>query len=135
MACTEGFRDTLRNMSGGNIISVSYTHLISVKNDKITGRVLAVSEKGIEIEGYGLLELDKNFKVHRVYGQYSECKLSDILVGYDNQEFVTSNGKLCAALITREFDAEKIRVLLMNTGFQSVFHPSVTLTWDTGRCV
>lgn len=124
----EEFRNSLVDLEleSGKLVK------ISVKNDKITGRVLAVSEKGIEIEGYGLLELDKNFKVHRVYGQYSECKLSDILVGYDNQEFVTSNGKLCAALITREFDAEKIRVLLMNTGFQSVFHPSVTLTWDTG---
>ena len=39
-----------------------------------------------------------------------------------------SDGVLCAALIEREFDAKTIRVLLMNTGFQGVFHSSLTLS-------
>ncbi len=127
----EEFRNSLVDLQleSGKLVK------ISVKNDKITGRVLSVSENGIEIEGYGLLELDKSFRVHKVYGQYREGKLSDILVGYDNQEFVTSDGKLCAALIIRDFDAKKIRVLLMDTGFQSIFHPSVTLTCDTDAVI
>ena len=104
---------------------------ISVKKDIITGTVLAVREDAIEIEGYGEIPLDWNFKVHKIYGEYEEQKLSDILVGYDIQEFVTSGGKLCAALTTRAFDAKKIRVLLLDTGFQSPFHPSVTLTVDS----
>lgn len=124
----EEFRNNLVDLelNSGNLVK------ISVQNDRITGKVLSAGKNGIEIEGYGLIPLEKNFRVHKVYGEYQELELSDILVGYDNQEFVTSNGKLCAALITREFDAEKIRVLLMNTGFQSIFHPSVTFTADTG---
>lgn len=104
---------------------------VSIKKDTITGTVLAVKEDAIEIEGYGEIPLDWNFKVHKIYGEYEEQDLSDILVGYDIQEFVTSGGKLCAALTTRAFDAKKIRVLLLDTGFQSPFHPSVTLTVDT----
>ncbi len=123
----EDFRNNLVDLElkSGKLVK------ISIQEDRIKGKVLSVSDAGIEIEGYGLIPLEKNFRVHKVYGEYKEMELSDILVGYDNQEFVTSNGKLCAALITREFDAERIRVLLMNTGFESVFHPSVTLTPDT----
>lgn len=123
----EDFRNNLVDLElkSGKLVK------ISIQEDRIQGKVLSVSDAGIEIEGYGLIPLEKNFRVHKVYGEYEEMELSDILVGYDNQEFVTSNGKLCAALITREFDAERIRVLLMNTGFESVFHPSVTLTVDT----
>ena len=103
---------------------------ISLKTDTISGKVLAVKEDSIEIEGYGEIPLDRNFRVYKVYGEFEEQDLSDILVGYDLQEFVTAKGKLCAALTTREFDAKRIRVLLMTTGFQSVFHPSVTLTFQ-----
>ena len=49
-------------------------------------------------------------------------------MGYNLQEFVAADGKLCAALVERQFDAKTIRVLLMNTGFKSLFHPSVELT-------
>ena len=101
---------------------------ITVKPDRIHGKVLAVGDGYIEIEGYGRLELDPNFQVYRVYGDFQVLSPKDILVGYDLQEFVPQDGKLCAALIEREFDADTIRVLLMNTGFGSIFHERVDLT-------
>jgi stage II sporulation protein D len=105
---------------------------VTMKKKKISGKVLAVKEDSIEIEGYGSLKLDKDFKVYRLYGQFEERSISDILVGYDIQDFVVAHGKLCAALLVREFDAKSIRVLLMNTNFQSIFHPSVTLSSNSG---
>ena len=57
---------------------------------------------------------------------------SDILVDYNLQEFVAADGKLCAALLEREFDAKTIRVLLMDTGFKSVFHASADLVLGSG---
>ena len=121
---TENFRNHLVDLelSKGKLVKVS------LKTDTISGKVLAVKEDSIEIEGYGEIPLDRNFRVYKVYGEFEEQDLSDILVGYDLQEFVTAKGKLCAALTTRAFDAAKIRVLLMTTGFQSPFHSSVTLT-------
>lgn len=105
---------------------------VTMKKKKITGKVLAVKEDAIEIEGYGSLKLDKDFRVYRLYGSFEELSLSDILVGYDIQEFVVAHGRICAALLVREFDAKSIRVLLMNTNFQSIFHPSVTLSAEGG---
>ncbi len=105
---------------------------VTLKKKKISGKVLSIKDNAIEIEGYGSIKLDKDFKVYRLYGSFAERSIDDILVGYDNQEFVAANGKLCAALIVREFDAKSIRVLLMNTDFKSIFHPSVTLSAESG---
>lgn len=105
---------------------------VTLKKKKISGKVLAVKDDSIEVEGYGSLKLDKDFKVYRLYGQFEEKTLADILVGYDIQDFVVAHGKICAALLVREFDAKSIRVLLMNTNFQSIFHSSVTLSAVSG---
>ena len=105
---------------------------VTLKKKKISGKVLSVTESSIEIEGYGTLKMDENFKVYRLYGQFEERPITDVIVGYDNQEFIVAHGKLCAALLVREFDAKTIRVLLMNSKFQSIFHPSVTLSAKSG---
>lgn len=101
---------------------------ITIKKERICGKVLAVGEDFIEIEGYGKIATAPGFRVYKVYGDYQEQKRDDILVGYDLQEFVAAGGKLCAALTVRPFSPERIRVLLMNDGFQSVFHSQVTVT-------
>ena len=82
----------------------------------------------MEIEGYGVLSLADNFRVFKVYGEYEEQTKANILVGYDLQEFVAAEGKLCAALTIRPFNGERIRVILMDKGFTSLFHEQVSLT-------
>ena len=42
-------------------------------------------------------------------------------VGYDLQEFVAADGKLCAAVLEQPFDAETIRVLIMDNGLSRSF--------------
>ena len=105
---------------------------ITMKRDRLSGKVLSVTENAIEIEGYGEIPLAPNFHVYKVYGDFKVLKASDILVGYNLQEFVAAEGKLCAALLEREFDAKTIRVLLMDTGFKSVFHASADLVLGSG---
>ena len=124
----EEFADNLADLSLKN----GKLQKVTLKKKRITGKVLAVKDDSIEIEGYGKIKLDKDFKVYKLYGQFEEQSVSDILVGYDIQEFVVAHGKLCAALTMREFDAKTIRVMIMNTNFQSVFHPSVTLSAESG---
>ncbi len=101
---------------------------IRLKKDRIQGKVLAIGEDFVEIEGYGVLSLSENFRVFKVYGEYEEQSRSNILVGYDLQEFVAAEGKICAALTVRPFNGERIRVLLMDKGFTSLFHSDVSLT-------
>ena len=105
---------------------------ITMKRDRLSGKVLSVTEDAIEIEGYGEIPLAPNFHVYKVYGDFKVLNASDILVGYNLQEFVAADGKLCAALLEREFDAKTIRVLLMDTGFKSVFHASADLVLGSG---
>lgn len=112
-------------LSQGNI------EKIVVKKDRISGKVLSVDENQIEIEGYGSVPLTKEFKIYKAYGIFEKQKLSDILVGYDLQEFVTENGSICGALTIREPDAERIRVLLMTDGFKSHFHSSVSMVFQS----
>lgn len=108
---------------------------ISVKRERITGKVLSVNDDAIEIEGYGAVPFDDEFQVLKTYGGLQRQKLTDILVGYDMQEFVVARGKICAVLTVRAFDAESIRALIMDTGFKNLEHESVTLSCDGGMVI
>ena len=123
----QGTGDELKNNLADLQLRDGKLTKITLKKERIHGKVLAVTDTYIELEGYGRLELAPNFQVYRLYGGFALLDLSDILVGYDLQEFAAADGKLCAALVEREFDASTIRVLLMDTGFQSCFHPQVDL--------
>ena len=103
---------------------------VSLKRDMLEGTVLAVREDSIEIEGYGTLKLDSDFKVYKTYGMIKEQKKKDILVGYDLGKFVVEGKKICAALLTRDFAAKNIRVLLMDDSYSSIFHEEVILRSD-----
>ncbi len=104
---------------------------VVLKKDRISGKVLQVGEDFIEIEGYGEIPLTEDFHIYRLYGELRRQNLSDVVVGYDAQEFVVEDRKLCAALTMHPFDAEKIRVLIMDNGFESIFHDSVTLEFQS----
>lgn len=103
---------------------------VSLKRDTVEGTVLAVREDSIEIEGYGTLKLDSDFKVYKTYDMIREQRKKDILVGYDLGKFVVEGKKICAALLTRDFAAKNIRVLLMDDSFSSIFHQEVVLRSD-----
>lgn len=121
------FKQTIGDiyMSGGSVKSVS------LKNDTIGGKVLMVSDDRIELENYGVLELDEDFHIYKTYGRIEEVDASEILVGYDLSDFVVADRKICAAVISRTLTADNIRVLVMTTGFTSVFHERVSLTGTT----
>lgn len=102
-----------------------------LKKETITGTVLAVRDDEIEIEGYGSVPLAENFKIYRTYGILKEQQKKDILVGYHMQKFVVAGGEICAALTTEKPDIDSIRVLLMTTNFQSLFHSEIVLSCDS----
>ena len=108
---------------------------VTIKKDRIGGKVLSVTDSYIEIEGYGQVPLSPSFHVYKTYGDFQVLGAEDILVGYDLQEFVAADGELCAALLEREFDARTIRVLLMDTGFGGIFHPQADITLNTAAAL
>ena len=101
------------------------------KPEIIKGKVLQTGKDYIEIQGYGKVSLDENFKIYKLYGKLTMEPTGSILVGYENTEFVVSLGKISAALITESIKAENIRVLLMTSGYQNYAHDKVELTVDS----
>ncbi|MDD5934956.1 MAG: SpoIID/LytB domain-containing protein, partial [Clostridiales bacterium] len=99
-----------------------------IKPEIIQGKVLVSGENEIEIEGYGMLPLHEDYRIYKVYGNLAMEKTNNILVGYSVTDFVVSEGKVCAALIKEKVIADNIRVLINTTGYQSLYHKSVTFT-------
>lgn len=104
---------------------------ISLKRDEIEGKVLSIDRSFIEIEGFGKIPLDDNFRVYKNYGNLQEAGYKNILVGYNVQNFVVAKGKICAAVIHSDIHAQNIRVLLKTTGFENIYHEKVVLTCDS----
>ncbi len=104
---------------------------ITLKPDTIKGKVLVAKDDYIELEGYGKLPIDEDYHVYRIYDELAMEITSAVLVGYDNTDFVVSDGKICAALITQKITAKNIRVILNNSNFTSYYHSKVKFTSDT----
>ena len=124
----ESFKDTIGDirMKDGRLAG------LTIKKDTISGKVLKVSSESIEIEGYGSVSVASDFRVYKNYGELSQAGLNDILVGYSLSDFVVADGMICAAVINKELHADDIRVLIMSTGYGSIFHERVTLTSEQG---
>lgn len=103
---------------------------IILKSDVITAKVLAVSETGVEVEGYGTLELSEHYRIYKIYGELAVEPTSQILVGYTSTNFVVAEGVIEAALITEPIHADKIRVVLGNSDYTSLIHQTVKVTAD-----
>lgn len=103
---------------------------INIKTDTITGKVLSVTEKYIEIDGYGKVPLDEDYRIYDNYNGFSIKNYTDIVVGYDLQNFIVAQGKICGAIISKPLNADNIRVLVKTSGFESLFHENVILTSD-----
>lgn len=101
---------------------------INLKPEVIRGKVLVANKDYIELEGYGKLPLSEEFRVYKLYDQIQMEVSNGILVGYDNTEFVVSDGKIDAALIKEQLQAKSIRVLLKTTNYKSQYHKEVVIT-------
>lgn len=101
---------------------------VGLKKEHIRAKVLAVSDTYVELEDLGTFEFTNGFQMYAVYNEALSQSKEEILLGYENQEFVLEDGKVCAALTVEEFQVDQIRVLLKTTGYTSVFHEHVTVS-------
>lgn len=101
---------------------------ISLKPDVINGKVLSASKEFIEVEKYGKVDLDKDYRIYKIYGELSMEVTNSILVGYENTDFVVAGGKIVAALIKEPIKAENIRVLIKTDNHKDIFHDKITVT-------
>jgi len=102
---------------------------VNKKSDVVTGKVLAVSEDSVDIEGYGVVKLDEDFIM---YDKDSEAvnDYNSIVVGYDLQDFIVAEGEVCGAVKNRILQADNIRVIIKTTGYKDIFFDEVQFSAD-----
>ncbi len=100
-----------------------------VKKEKQSGKLLGITEETISLPGREL-PIAKEVRVYRLYGELTELSLQDLPIGYENTDYVTEDGMVCACLITSEEKMETIRVLLQSGNYNGRYHESVELTAD-----
>ncbi len=101
---------------------------IRIKPDRINGKVLVTDKKYIEVESYGQIPLDDNYKIYKIYGEIAQEITNSILVGYESTDFIVAEGKIVAALIKEEIKAQNIRVLIKTDQFKELYHDQVSFT-------
>ncbi len=100
---------------------------ISLKKDRIAGKILSIKNEGIELQGYGVIPVSEHFRYYETYGNYQEKSAYGLVVGYEQAELVVAEGKICAAVLETPMNLEKIRVLLKTTDFAQIVHNRVSL--------
>ena len=123
--------DSFSDKVGDITLTNGIVTAVTIKPDIIRGKVLVTGKDEIEVEGYGILPLDENYRIYKLFGEMEMEKTNGILVGYSVTDFVVSEGKICAALIKDQIKAENIRVLINSSNYQSNYHDSVSFTVDS----
>lgn len=123
----EGVREQIADL----VLTDGMVTELHTKTEKINGKVLSADESGIEIEGYGKVPLQSNYRGYRIYNTLSMCTITDLAFGYNFADFVIEDGKICGILIAREEAMEYIRVLLRTADYSGLLHNEVVLTADT----
>lgn len=113
------------DMASGKITSVR------LKEDISNGRVLAIADSYVEIEGRGVIPFESGYRFYNTTGSISEAGWKDIIPGYSLQDLAIENGKLCGAVINRNIKPDKIRVLIKNSGFESIYHEYAEISADS----
>ena len=108
---------------------------IDLKTDEIRGKVLSVTEGYVDIEGYGHVPLDEHFLMYDALDYETTLDYTGIVVGYSLQSFIVAEGRICGAVKEEELNADRIRVMLMTTGYKSLFHEQVVISSAEGFSV
>lgn len=103
---------------------------IKVKKERVSGKLLRLDEKELELKDRGVYLFTEDFKGYQLYETLKEIERSDLRIGYDFTDFVLEDGKVCAALVTRKENMEWIRVAVKTTDFASLYHEEIRLVAD-----
>lgn len=114
-------------------IEIQSGDLLTLKTyeEAVTGKILLVNSNRIELEGKGNIELTNDYKLYNITGNNPIwSSLSNLTVGEDIARFIIKNNKICAALIERKVNPNKIRVALHKTDFGGLIHSNINITSD-----
>lgn len=130
-----GWPESIREQVTDLVLTDGEVTEITLKSEKVSGRVLAADEGGVWLEGLGRLEFAEDVQGYRLYRELTMITYRELCIGYDFADFCLEDGRICAILLAREEAMETIRVLLKNSDYQGLYHDRVELTCDTAYTV
>lgn len=127
--------DSVREQIADVVLTDGAVTAVFAKTEKINGKILGADETEIEIEGYGKIPLDADYKGYRLYDDLIMCTVEDIFFGYDFTDIVLDEGSVCGILLAKEEAMKYIRVLIKTGDFDGSFHEQLVITGDTAFTV
>lgn len=105
---------------------------VKLKMEKISGKLLRVSEEGVEIEGHGFHSFADDYVIYDLIGERPDDSTeADLIIGYAFTDFVMEDGRVVACLIARREGMDTIRVLLRGPLYEGRFYETVTFLPDS----
>lgn len=105
---------------------------LSVKRQKVGGKLLGMGEGTLEVEGSGVLEMTEDCAGYRLYDELRTAGLKELSIGYSFADFVLEDGKVCAFLLVRKEKMENIRVAVKNNDNGQIYHSEINLVCPDG---
>lgn len=105
------------------------TH-VSLKTEKLNGKILSAGTDYIETEEFGRLPLAQDYKGYRIYNTLEMCTAADIAFGYRFTDLILEDGEVCGILLVKEEAMEDIRVLIKTGDYGGLLHQELVLTCD-----
>ena len=105
---------------------------LRIQQDTIEAKVLRIGADFVELEGYGVLALEEESRVYRMYDGVEEVTWQEVLVGYTTSAFVLADKKVCAALIQKPVEVTSIRVLIQSSSYSGYYHETLECGSETG---
>lgn len=104
------------------------------KPDVLQGKVLKIDDTSIQVEEYGKVAVDENFRLFHISatGEVSVGTREDLAVGYTDIQYVVAGEKICAALMG-DTQMASIRVLL-SKGADSDYNMPEVVVCATSEC-
>lgn len=130
-----GWPENVREQVADLVLTDGAVTEITLKSEKVSGRLLAADESGVWLEELGRLEFTEDVQGYRLYRELAMITYRELCIGYDFADFCLEDGRICAILQAREEAMETIRVLLKNSDYQGLYHDRVELTCDTAYTV
>lgn len=100
---------------------------LRLKRDKLSAKILSVSDEVIELEGFGRITVADTFRVFQDE-IFTTGSLTDIVVGNNNVSFIVADKEICGAILQGAIQSTNIRVLLNSSGYSDMFHNIVSIT-------
>ena len=102
----KGLTESLNNIQADITISKGAVTELTLKRDSITGKVLAISDGNLEIEGFGKVALSAKCRYYIGYKDFEEGSMQNMTVGSEHFRFLVADKEICGIILQEDTEAK-----------------------------